>query len=40
MKRKWSRKYSGSELEFQIKIKLYEKGFQSEEINEIIKKES
>lgn len=38
LKRKLSRKYMGNELEFQIKRKLYEKGFSKEEIEEIIKK--
>lgn len=38
---KWSRKLEGDELDFQIKIKLYEKGFEKEKIDNImsIKKE-
>ena len=34
--RKWSRKLSGKELNFKLKIKLYEKGFSKELIAEII----
>lgn len=34
--RKCSRKYTGNELTFQIKRKLYDKGFQKEDIDEII----
>ncbi len=37
IKRKLSRKYEGNELEFQIKHRLYLKGFQKEEIDAIKK---
>ena len=33
---KLERKYAGKELEFQVKRKLYQKGFSSEEIDEVM----